>query len=215
MARRPKSPTRTISNRGEYPRFIGYFPCTKGAKVPLLFDSISALKVGIYLEWLPRVLRVWNLSRGNIPLQMATSPSSASPTMKQRRSLAKSRSTRASIPRTAYPTHQGTRLSSIGRTMARQGYRYQVLYRKILERRGFIQTISKLRHYGQLTFPDPVLRHALAVLASATPRTLGQYVSTALDNGIRVGVLYHLAYHRKLRLRYELPRHMELELCRV
>ena len=107
------------------------------------------------------------------------------------------------------------RLVAIGQALARQGYRYQVLYRKVLERRGFIQTISKLRHYGQLTFPDPVLRHALAVLASATPRTLGQYVSTALDNGIRVGVLYHLAYHRKLRLRYELPLLAELELCRV
>ena len=58
MARRPKSPTRTISNRGEYPRFIGYFPCTKGATDRLLFDSISALQVGIYLEWLPRVRRL-------------------------------------------------------------------------------------------------------------------------------------------------------------
>ena len=214
MARRPKSPTRTISNRGEYPRFIGYFPCTKGAKDRLLFDSISALNVGIYLEWLPRVQRLdfeprrHAIADGDKPFNCI--PDYEATTLHGEVEVYEGKYSPDNVS-----DKSRTRLSAISRTMARQGYRYQVLYRKILERRGFIQTISKLRHYGQLTFPDPVLRHALAVLASATPRTLGQYVSTALDNGIRVGVLYHLAYHRKLRLRYELPRHMELELCRV
>lgn len=214
MARRPKSPTRTISNRGEYPRFIGYFPCTKGAKVPLLFDSISALKVGIYLEWLPRV-RLVEFKPRQHTVADGDKSFKCIPDYEATTQLGEIEVYEGKYSPDSVSDPSKARLSAISRTMAREGYRYQVLYRNILERRGFIQTISKLRHYGQLTFPDPVLRHALAVVGSATPRTLGQYVSTALDNGIRVGVLYHLAYHRKLRLRYELPLLAELELCRV
>lgn len=58
MGRKLRSPTRTISNRGELPRFIGQFPCTKGATFPLTFDSLSALLCGVYLEWRPDVVRV-------------------------------------------------------------------------------------------------------------------------------------------------------------
>lgn len=214
MARRPKSPTRTISNRGEYPRFIGYFPCAKGAKVPLLFDSISALQVGIYLEWLPRVRRL-----DFEPRQHAIADGDKSftciPDYEATTQLGEIQVYEAKFAADSGSDRARNRLASIGNSLARQGYRYQVLYRKVLERRGFIQTISKLRHYGHLTFPDPVLQRALGVLASPTPKTLAQYVTTALDQGIRVGVLYHLVYHRKLRLRYELPRLAELELCRV
>ena len=53
MGRKLRSPTRTISNRGELPRFIGQFPCAKGTIFPLTFDSISALLCGVYLEWRP------------------------------------------------------------------------------------------------------------------------------------------------------------------
>lgn len=51
MPRRLKSPTRTISNSGPIPRFIGYFPCSKAAGAYLPFDSMSALMVGVFLEW--------------------------------------------------------------------------------------------------------------------------------------------------------------------
>jgi hypothetical protein len=58
MSRHIKSETRTISNRGPFPRYIGYFPSFKFDGPYLPFDSISCLLVGIYLEWLKRIVKL-------------------------------------------------------------------------------------------------------------------------------------------------------------
>jgi hypothetical protein len=58
MARKIKSPTRTISNRGQRPKFVGYFPCYKADAGFLPFDSIPALDCGLYLEWRSDVMRI-------------------------------------------------------------------------------------------------------------------------------------------------------------
>ena len=59
MARKLHSPTRTISNRGDRPKFIGQFPCTKGEGDYLVYDSLTAfLYCAIYLEWRQNVVRL-------------------------------------------------------------------------------------------------------------------------------------------------------------
>src|SRR5690242_2577693 len=58
MSRNIQSPTRTISNRGPLPRYIGYFPSFKFDGPFLPFDSISCLLLGIYLEWLKRIVKL-------------------------------------------------------------------------------------------------------------------------------------------------------------
>lgn len=214
MGRTLKSKTRTISNRGEHPRFIGEFPCTKGDVARLPFDSLTALLVGIFLEWLRRVVSIafeprkhWVTIDGNsfivIPDYEIITNSGVIEIVE------------AKYDWDSLSFEEKELLTAIRRWFAAQGISYRVVTRKQLERKGFIQTISMLRRYGRLDYSEPVLNRALACLASPTPKLLREYVDLARERCIPVTVLYHLAYHQRLRLRYELPRHEELELCRV
>lgn len=214
MGRQLKSATRTISNRGEHARFIGIFPCTKGVGDRLHFDSITALYVGIFLEWLPRVIRLYFEPR-KLTVNFQDKSIGVIPDYEAAVHTGEIEAFEAKYEAESLKDEERERLKAVARHYATEGSRYQVLFRKTLERRGFIQTICLLRRYGNLTFPERALKHAREVLASPTPKTLREYRKLALAHGIRVGVLYHLAYRRQLRLRYELPRHEELALCHV
>lgn len=212
MGRKLKSATRTISNSGEYPRFIGEFPCSKtnGNKRP--FDSLTALLVGIFLEWLKRVVtiafepRSWTVSINGKAITVI-------PDYEVVTNTGAIEIFEAKYDWESLPAEKKALLLAICRWFASQGIKYRVITRKILERKGFIQTISKLRRYGQLTYSKPVLERALKQLASPIPKTLREYAALGREFNIPVSVVYHLAYHQQLRLRYELPRHEELELC--
>lgn len=214
MGRKLKSKTRTISNRGEYPRFIGEFPCTKNEGNKRPFDSLTALLVGIFLEWLKRVVKLsFEPRRWALTINGATI--TVIPDYEVITTTGAIEIIEAKYDWDSLSAEEKDLLAAIRRWFASQGISYRVITRRILERKGFIQTISKLRRYGQLTYPEPVLNRALKQLDSPTPKTLREYAALARERCVPVGVLYHLAYHQHLRLRYELPRHEELELCRA
>ncbi len=214
MGRTLKSKTRTISNRGEYPRFIGEFPCSKSDGNRRPFDSLTSLQVGIYLEWLKRVVSIaFEPRKWNVPTN--GKPFGANPDYEIITNIGTIEIIEAKYDWDSLSDDEKKRLTTIRRWFVSQGINYRVITRTILERKGFIQTISKLRRYGQLPYPEPLLNWALIQLVSPTPKTLREYVALARERWVPVSVLYHLAYHQRLRLRYELPRHEELELCRA
>lgn len=214
VGRKLKSKTRTISNRGEIPRFIGEFPCSKSNGNKLPFDSLTALLVGIFLEWLKRVVTIeFEPHRWAVTIDGKTI--TVIPDYEIVTSTGAVEIFEAKYDWESLSTEKKERLLAISRWFASQGITYRVITREILERKGFIQTISKLRLYGQLTYSKPVLERALKQLASPIPKSLREYEALGCERNIPVSVVYHLAYHKLLRLRYERPRHEELELCRA
>lgn len=214
MGRKLKSSTRTISNRGEYPRFIGEFPCTKteGGKRP--FDSLTAMYVGVFLQWLQRAAKIsFEPRRWEIPLNGTVI--SVVPDYEITTTAGVLEIFEAKYDWNELTADEQQRLVEIRKWFASQGFHYRVITRKVLERKGFIQAILKLRRYGQLEFSKPLLDRALKQLASSQPKTLREYVALAQARSIPVSIVYHLAYHQRIVLRYEPPRHQELELCRV
>lgn len=214
VGRKLKSATRTISNRGEYPRFIGEFPCTKSEGNKRPFDSLTSLLVGIFLEWLKRVVtiafepRSWTVTINGKAITVI-------PDYEVVTNTGAIEIFEAKYDWESLPAKKRELLLAYCRWFASQGIPYRVITRDVLERKGFIQTISKLRLYGQLTYSKPVLDRALEQLRSPIPKTLREYAAVGRERSIPVSVVYHLAYHQQLRLRYELPRHEELELCRA
>ena len=213
MGRQLKSKTRTISNRGEMPRFIGYYLCMKAKNNRLHFDSLTSLYVGRYFAWLKRIKRM-DFEPRQHSFRYEDKTVTSIPDFEGEHDTGWIEYVEAKYSPESLSDEDRCRLKAIKQHFANRGNRYQVVFRTTLERRGFIQTICLLRRYGDLNFPEQTLKTALETLASPTPKTLREYRILAVAHAVRVSVLYHLVYHKQLRIRYELPRHEELELCR-
>jgi hypothetical protein len=214
MSRHIKSPTRTISNRGPLPRFIGYFPCTKNDAEWLPFDSLSSLLVAIYLEWLKSVRHLsfephsYRHDDGEDAAEFISDYLAVSETGELSHFEAK-------YDREALKPEEKARLERIRQYFETRGLSYNVIFRTELEKNGFIQTICLLRRYGSLSFPDAAIKHAITKLKTHEPCTLAQYRKHAASSCIAIGLLYHVLYHQQLSLCYEPFCHKELLQCRV
>jgi hypothetical protein len=219
MSRRIKTAHRTISNRGPRPRFTGYFPSFKRdarvAALYLAFDSITALKVGIFLEWLPTTKWLtYEAERLTVRRPDGTCFEH--------------------IPDFGVNSHDGgigfveakydagdlrprdrERLEHAEAHLTAAGYSYQVCFRTSLERDGMVDTLLLLRRYGRLNVRDDVATAALRTLNSDVPRTLDEYRHATSAAGLSLSVTYWLLYHQRLPLRYETFVHEEMKLCRV
>jgi hypothetical protein len=213
MGRKLKSPTRVISNRGDHPRFVGYFPCRKSDAPYLIFDSLSSLYVGIFIEWLRRVVKMsFEPTRYVLRATSDGETYEVIPDYGATTALGE-----IEIFEAKYGDSSQEELAhykKVRRDFAQTGFRYQVITRKTLERNGFIQTVCFLRRYGGIEFSATVLTEAQRRLAPFQPATLKAYRRIANEQWVRTSVLYHLLYHRHLSLRYEQLAYEELELCR-
>lgn len=216
MGRKLRSPTRTISNRGELPRFIGQFPCTKGATFPLTFDSLSALLCGVYLEWRPDVVSVAFEPREYEFEETSDLPElTCVPDYEAILDTGELELYEAKYAENDLRDTERTKLELTAAHCRQQGIPYHVIYRDILEKDGFIGTVMLLRPYGQLKFSAETVVGAEKRLSGFDEAELETWRERAQDAGVPTGLLYHLLYHQRLPLVYQPLIQVELLPCRA
>lgn len=216
MGRKLYSPTRTISNRGDRPKFIGQFPCAKGGGDYLVYDSLTALYGAIYLEWRPDVVRLTFE-----PREYKFGPAHGLPELKCIPDFEAVLESGEICPYEAKYSREGLRAeerTKLDLTTAHFKYRnssYSVIYRLDLEADGFLDTVILMRRYGLMAYPDKLLEAAQQRLAGEPAAPLDAWRSRAQRAGVPIGLLYHLLYHQRLPLVYRPLLPMELMPCRV
>jgi hypothetical protein len=226
VGRKVRSPSRTISNRGNLPRFIGHFPC---AKAPpgldpldrpfclgvMPFDSLSSLKCGIYLEWRQDVVQLsFEPEVDKYPATETLSELRCVHDYKvlfasDERGVVEAKDSQASVT-----SEQQAKFDLAAAHLREKGVSHTVVYRSDLEKDGFIDTVLLLRRYGRhLRFKASSIERAKQLLASQKEQDIAAWRAQARKHGISIPLLYHLLYHQQLPLKYAPLQFVELELC--
>lgn len=220
---RLKSATRTISNRGPRPRFIGQFPCSKPAQEPLFgrvswlpFDSVSSLCGALWLEWRQDVAKIDFEAGVDFYEETAELPSLRAITdfhivldtgevgrVEQKYSVA------------SLSSEEKSRLAMLAEHSKRRGVTFELMDRVTLEERGFIQTILLLRPYGLLPLPQAVVNQAKERLGAYSVAVLRVWRQRARQHRVPLAAAYKLLYQQQLPLSYEPLTVAELEPCLV
>jgi len=214
MSRRIKSPTRTISSRGPYPRFIGYFPCHKSKSLQLPFDSVTALKVGIHLERRPNVV-LMEFEPEELEYIVDGEPETCIPDYRLTINTGEMGWAEAKHDEAKLSAEDAERFRRHKALANERGMQHEVLFQKTLEKDGELDTVILLRRYAQLEFPRSALTRAEQKLKSAHPLSLREYEARARATSIYLSVVYYLLYHQRLPLLYKKFTLEEMELCRV
>lgn len=212
MSRLIRSPTRTISNRGPIPKFIGYYTLRKAGSDQVQFDSLSSVYVGVYLDWRADVEQV-AFEAHRIDFEWEGRPARAFPDFHVAWTQGELGYAEAKFCPPPAGSAESLRLAHLGAHLRKQGYRYDVFFRTELEKGGFIQTIFLLRRYARLPIPNGVLDRAQALLLTGEPLTLAQHRMRAAALGVSTSVLYQLLYFQRLPLKYAYFQHPEMQLC--
>jgi len=214
MARRFQTPTRTISNRGEHPRFTGLMPSPKTSARPawwpehqtwgvLPYDSISAMVCARYLEWRSDVASIafearWHQFDANGSLAALR----CNPDFEVVLTTGELEWVEAKHSRSALRPAEKTRLELAQQHFAAAGLTYTVIYREDLEADGFADTLLLLRQYGLWECTEAVLVSAQNRLSNFQAGDLRTWRARAVDAKVAIAVLYKLLYLQRLPLNY-------------
>lgn len=225
MARTLTSPTRKISNKGEYPKFIGHYTCDKaptgeppfdmlGDVGVLNFDSISSLKCGIYLEWRKDVAKIMFEPRihefeATEELQyLKINPDFEIILVDGELEIVEAKYSEKDLT-----DKLREKLALAYAHFKAKGIPYKVVYREQLEADGFIETIILLRRYSKLVYSTSTIQSAIIRLQSFTKADLRTWRKYAADEGVSTSLLYYLLYHQHLPLTYSPLQFIELRPC--
>lgn len=212
MPRYIRTPTRTLSNRGPIPKFMGYYSLRKADPNKVFFDSLSSVYVGVYLDWRADVERL-QFEAHRIEFELDGRPAKAFPDFYVGWADGELGYVEAKYSPPPPGSPEDLRLAQLGAHLRARGFRYEVYFRTELEEGGLIQTIFLLRRYARLSIPSAVLDAAHAQLVTDEPLTLTQHRKRAERLGVNTSLLYQLLYFQRLPLKYVHFQHPELELC--
>jgi hypothetical protein len=199
VGRKLKSPTRTISNRGDRPRYIGQIPCTKADGDYLVFDSLSSLYCCLWLEFRRDVV--------SIAFEPEVHEFEASTTLPSVKSIpdyscvmdtGEIDLVEAKYDVAALRPVEREKLRITKAHHEAVGHSYEVVSRTTLEKSGLIATVLLLRPYGRLSYSANLLEKAYEMLRTCVPATLEVWRENARKAGVPVGVLYKLLYQQRL-----------------
>jgi hypothetical protein len=213
VARKLRSPTRTITRKGGRD-FQGELRSTKGTSDPLVFDSVSALYAGVYLEHRQDVAQIsFELKRSKyVDEDGATVEAIHDYHLALNTGEVEYVEVKYSL--TSLSQKALDKLERLQRAMAREGKQLKLVFRDNLEENGFIQTILMLRRFGQLTFSESAKQRALQRLGAFEGGTFDEWLKRAHRSGVTTALLFHLLYHQRLPLLYERLLATELLPCR-
>jgi hypothetical protein len=215
LAKKLRSPTRTISNRGEREKYIGQWLCVKSDS-PLVYDSIGSLYCGIYQEWRQEVAKIIFEPREIAFQATAELPAVRFyPDYEVLLTTGQVELWEAKYSRASLSEKERAKLELISAHCDLAGRPYHVTYRDELEQDGFIDTILLLRRYGHMSYRAEVLSKALSRLAHYPKAVLEVWRARADKARIPTGILYHLLYQQRLPLTYRRLVFAELQPCRV
>jgi hypothetical protein len=206
MVRKLRSPSRTISNRGPSRRFTGEFPCTKSVTTPLVFDSITSLYCAVALEHRKNVVRIefeprMHTHAATSVLAALTAITDYEVTLDTGELLP----VEAKYSEGSLRDKERIHLMLLAEHCESEGRPLEVMYRDVLERDGFINTVL---------LPASVA-NARRRLEGLEAATLEVWRERAQAARVPTGLLYHLLYHQELPLTYRTLLPMALAPCRV
>ncbi len=226
MPRQLKSPTRTISNAGEHPRFMGLMTSPKahparrkvGTAPPgsgvLAFDSLSALACATYLEWRHDVVQFdFEPQKFDFAANGDLPGVSCIPDYEVTLDTGELAIFEAKYSREQLRPAEEAKLRLLEAHFAHRGVSYTVVYRLDLEKSGFLQTVTLLRPYAQLEFAPANAEKAMGRLFAFPEADLKTWRQRAAAAGVPVALLYQLLYQQRLPLQYRPLQLTELELC--
>lgn len=216
MGRKLYSPTRTISNRGEHPRFIGQFPCAKAEASHLVFDSLGALYCGVYLEWRQDVVSMaFEPHEYRFEATAELAGLTCFPDYEVILDTGEIELNEVKYSREDLRDTDQDKLELAAAHFEQLGIPYNVRYRKDLEVDGFIDAVILLRRFGLLEYSERLVEAAEQRLIQFPEATLEVWRSRADKAGVPTGLLYHLLYHQRLPLTYSRLLPVEFLPCRV
>lgn len=223
MPRKIKSPTRTISNAGEHPRFIGLLTSPKAATKPvstgawgaLQYDSLSAMLCAVYLEWRSDVASFsFEPRRYRFAANDNLAALDCIPDFEAVLTTGEVVVFEAKYCREEMRNKERDKLALATDHFALAGIPYEVVYRLELERGGFIDTVFLLRQYGHHPYAEALLDEAQRRLADGDRADLWEWRRRAAAARVPTAVLYHLLYWQRLPLEYRPLQFEELQLWR-
>lgn len=224
MPRKIKSPTRTISNAGEHPRFIGLLTSPKAATEPvptgdwgvLQYDSLSAMLCALYLEWRTDVVRFsFEPRRYRFESNGDLASLDCIPDFEAVLATGEVRVVEAKYSPDQMREKERSKLALTAAHFECAGIPYEVVYRLELERHGFIDTVFLLRQYGHHPYAEALLNEAERRLANTDRADLWEWRRRAATACVPTAVLYHLLYWQRLPLEYRSLQFEELQLWRA
>jgi len=222
MPRHFKSPSRTISNKGEYPRFVGLLSSPKATNpspwyveegwgvVP--FDSLSALICAIHLEWRRNVesfsfeKRAFSFSATDQLPKLRCIPDFEVVLTTAEIGLVEAKYSESELR-----PQERLKLELASRHAGEQGLFHEVIFRRTLEVNGFADTIFLLRPYGLMEYPEAKLDTAFQRLSSFEVTDLATWRERAIDARVPIAVLYKLLYQQRLPLKYRHLQFIEMD----
>lgn len=226
MPRKLKSPTRTLSNSGEHPRFMGLLTSPKAntarrkaGTAPtghgvLPFDSLSALACAIYLEWRQDVVQFdFEARKFDFSEHGEWPAASCIPDYEATLDTGELAIFEAKYSREGLRVDERAKLELLGAHFESRGFGYTVVYRLDLEKNGVLQTLALLRPYAQLDYSPKSVEKALERLTPFESADLTTWRKRASRAGVPVALLYHLLYRQRLPMQYRPLQFMELEQC--
>lgn len=203
MSRRLKSPTRTISNRGDHPRFVGIFHSKKSTRQPSVFDSISSLFCAIYLDWRRDVV-TFEFEAQKISFLTPGSPKETSciPDYEVVFDTGEVGYVDAKYDPDAMRDTERLKLAAFSAHCQREGIRHEVVFRSELEQDGFIQTIQLLRRYATLEFPSRTLRRVVDEFSGHPEANIIEWQKRTRGSALPLAAVYRLLYEGALPLRF-------------
>lgn len=226
MPRKLKSPTRTLSNAGEHPRFMGLITSRKAlpsrrkaGTAPngygvMPFDSLSALACAIYLEWREDVVHFdFEARKFEFSEHGEWPAASCIPDFEATLDTGELAIFEAKYSREQLRVDERAKLRMLKAHFASQGIAYTVVYRLDLERNGFLQTLALMRPYAQLDYSPIAVEKAMERLGACKSADLTTWRQRAAEAGVPVALLYRLLYQQRLPLLYQPLQFEELQLC--
>jgi hypothetical protein len=205
---RLRSPTRTISNSGDVPRFTGVLPSPKAPGGQLTFDSIATLVVAIFLEWCITIRQlVFESRRDKFEATKELPAIRRIPDFECVVDTGEIVFREAKSRKNGLNDEERESLALVGKHFAAQNSSYDVIFRDQLEANGFFDTIFLLRRYGLIEYPEKKLETALGRIGSSEPDHLERWREIARLQKVPTWVLYHLLYHQRLPITYRFVLH--------
>lgn len=198
-----KSPTRTISNKGPEPRFVGFFPCHKAISGYLPYDSIPALDCGIYLEWRSDIVRIdfepekYHFKKGD-----GTRDKGSIPDYRAILATGEIEVIEAKSSDSVLRDSDREQLNLVAATCAQRGENFRIVHRDQLHLNGFLDTILLLRPHGWMNPSLTTIELALARFGVRDATTIEEWRRIAVSAGIPISMLYHLLYRQRVPLVY-------------
>lgn len=193
---------------------MGVFNSPKSTRSQVAFDSISSLLCGVYLEWRSDVSSFdFEPRRLSFPCPDDLQEIKSIPDYEVVFETGTIGYAEAKYDAIQLRSSEKKKLAALEAHFRREGIWHEVVYRKELEREGFIQTILLLRRYQNARYSPATRNRVLQAFRGYAEGNLAQWRERARAEAFPLAVVFRLLYEGELKLRYEPLQSSELQAC--